>query len=373
MAIKRSQVIKLIQSQKATLDKAVVQSIDGDRVGIVIGSSHNVIRNVEVIGGTGNIIIGREVNIMWIDERPIVVGNASGLIGPTGATGPQGPRGEKGETGDTGPQGPAGGMSMPGGRLTLESGVPVTRADKTNLGTLYYTPYLSNQVPLHDGTSWDTYLFSETSLSLTGSVAGKVYDVFGYLSAGVLALETLAWTDTTTRATELAYDNGRLVKYGDPTRLYLGSFYCSTANVATDAERYRYLWNMYNQAPRRVKCANSTSHTYNGALRKWNNSDTNNYVGFVIGQGEYIALHVNAVWKSGSAGTYAITRMYVDGGAESGNASDQMQNYTGQYLQVGNGFVRNLVAGRHYAQMYEWSNSSSSNFYAFTMDFILMA
>lgn len=373
MAIKRNQVLKLIRSQKAVLDKATVHSIDGDTVGIVIGSSRNVIRNVEVIGGTGNIIVGREVNIMWIDDRPVVVGNAAGLVGPTGAVGPQGPQGEKGDTGDVGPQGPAGGMSLPGGRLTLESGTPVTQADKSNIGTLLYTPYISDQIPLHDGTAWNTYSFTETSLSLAGSAAGYVYDVFGVLSGGVLTLEKLAWTNTTARATQLAYSNGHLVKNGDPTRLYLGTFYCSSAGTTTDAERYRYLWNMYNRAPRRVKCNNTTTHTYSGSLRKWNNSDTDNLVAFVIGLAEYVGFSLNMVWKSGSAGTYAITRVYVDGGTESGNASDQMQNYTGQYLQVGNSFVRNLGVGRHYAQVYEWSNSASSEFYAFTIDFNLMA
>ena len=39
----------------------------------------------------------------------------------------------------------------PGGRLTLESGVPVPSTDQTAKTTIYYTPYIHNSIQLWDG------------------------------------------------------------------------------------------------------------------------------------------------------------------------------------------------------------------------------
>ena len=48
-----------------------------------------------------------------------------------------------------------GGLFLPGlcgGRLTTESGVPVSTSDRTSPGTLYLTPFVHNRVALYDGT-----------------------------------------------------------------------------------------------------------------------------------------------------------------------------------------------------------------------------
>ena len=42
----------------------------------------------------------------------------------------------------------------PGGRLTLESGVPVSTSDQTAKTTVYYTPYVHNVINLWDGADW---------------------------------------------------------------------------------------------------------------------------------------------------------------------------------------------------------------------------
>src|SRR5574337_954655 len=51
---------------------------------------------------------------------------------------------------------------LPGGRLTLTSGTPVTTSDVTGATTVYYTPYLHNLIPLWDGQNWAPVEFSET-------------------------------------------------------------------------------------------------------------------------------------------------------------------------------------------------------------------
>jgi hypothetical protein len=65
--------------------------------------------------------------------------------------------------------------------------------------------------------------FSEVSASLSGLTPNTNYDVLGYNNSGTLALDLVAWTNGTTRATALARQDGVLVKSGATTRRYLGT------------------------------------------------------------------------------------------------------------------------------------------------------
>ena len=161
---------------------------------------------------------------------------------------------------------------IPGGRLTTESGVPVSTSDRTAQSTIYYTPFAHNTVPLWDGAQWKPVKFTETSLALSGLTSGKPYDVFGYISSGVLALELLAWTDDTTRATAVTLQDGRYCKSGDKTRLLLGSIYTTGTTTTEDSQTKRLVNNLFNQAPRSMRVSSSTSHSYNGGYRYWNNN-----------------------------------------------------------------------------------------------------
>jgi hypothetical protein len=164
---------------------------------------------------------------------------------------------------------------IPGGRLTLESGVPVSTSDQTGKTTIYYTPYVHNVITLWDGGQWVPTTFTETSLALGTLTSGLPYDVFAYLSSGALALELLAWTDDTTRATTVTLQDGRYCKNGDKTRLLLGSFYTTSTTETEDSEKARYVDNVYNAVTRYCFASNSTSHTYTTAsAREWNNSST---------------------------------------------------------------------------------------------------
>lgn len=143
----------------------------------------------------------------------------------------------------------------PQGRLTLTSGTPVLAADTTAQGTVYYTPYEGNLVPIYSGSAFAMSAFTERSLTLniTDNVSGSLYDVFIYNNAGTLTLGTgPAWSSTTSRGTgagttELQMLNGiwtnknaitlraggvSLGSQAANTCTYLGSIYC-TANGQT--------------------------------------------------------------------------------------------------------------------------------------------
>ena len=172
---------------------------------------------------------------------------------------------------------------IPGGRLTLTTGVPVTTSDVTAAGTLYYTPYLHNRIRIFDGTRWQYYTFSELSLALT-LTSGKPYDIWIYDNAGTLTLEALVWTNDTTRATALTTQDGVYVKTGATTRLYLGTIYASGANTTEDSFAKRYVFNMYNRVPRAMRVLEATnSWTYNSATYQQANATSTNQLDLMVG------------------------------------------------------------------------------------------
>lgn len=159
-------------------------------------------------------------------------------------------------------------MLPPGGRLTLETGVPVSVTDQTARQVVYYTPYLHNLIGLFDGTRWQRHTFAELQLTLSGLTTGKLYDVFVYDASGTLTLELgAAWTDDTTRSAALTTQDGVLVKSGATTRRYLGTIRASSSTTTEDigggttSQIYakRYVWNQYNREPRGVSFFDSTN------------------------------------------------------------------------------------------------------------------
>lgn len=162
----------------------------------------------------------------------------------------------------------------PGGRLTLTTGVPLTTADVTGAATVYYTPCVHNVIRLWDGNIWAAIEFAETSLALGTLTSGLPYDVFGYLSSGALALELLAWTSGTARATAVTLQDGRYCKSGAKDRLLLGTFYTTATTTTEDSLLKRFLSNVYNRSPRPMQVNDSTaSWTYGTAT--WRSANNN--------------------------------------------------------------------------------------------------
>ncbi len=174
--------------------------------------------------------------------------------------------------------------STAGGRLTLTSATPVTTADVTAATVLYYTPFKHNWLTLWNNYRWMPYVFAEIPIALDGLAANTNFDVFAYDYNGVVVLETVAWTNATTRATALALQDGVYVKTGALTHKYLGTFRTTaTAGQCEDSLVKRYVWNNYNRLWRRLFVVDTTNHSYNSATwRQWN-ATSGNMVKFVLG------------------------------------------------------------------------------------------
>lgn len=182
--------------------------------------------------------------------------------------------------------------AVPGGRLTLTSGTPVTTSDVTGATSVYYTPCTHDRIMLWNGTAWQYYTFTEKTLALGTVTSALPYDVFGYVSAGALVLEKLAWTSATARATAITLQDGRYAKSGDKTRLYLGTFYTTSTTTTEDSGGgtssavggKRFLWNMYNRVSRPLAVIDTTDNwSYATDTIRQANAAAGNKVEFVLG------------------------------------------------------------------------------------------
>jgi hypothetical protein len=173
-------------------------------------------------------------------------------------------------------------------RLTLTSGTPVTTSDVTGATTVYCCPYKGNRIALYDGSSrWNLRTSAEFSLGLGTITSGRPYDVFCYDNAGTPTLEFTSWTNDTTRATALTYQDGVLVKSGATTRRYLGTFYTTSTTATEDSKENRLLFNYYHRCPRALFRQDSTaSWTYSTNTFRQANNSTSNRVRVMIGVAE---------------------------------------------------------------------------------------
>lgn len=262
------------------------------------------------------------------------------------------------------------------GRLTLESGVPVSTSDQTAKTNVYFTPYLGNCIGLYDGTSWKLHTFTEKTLALGTLTSGLPYDVFIYDNAGTLTLDTpTAWTNGTTRATALTTQDGVYVKTGATTRRYLGTFYTTSTTTTEDSGGgvttvtggKRFLWNLYNQVERHIAVHDTTnSWTYNSAtLRSFNNS-TGNRVEYIAGIAGAVVKAEARCWVDNNDTSNPLVQM-IGIGLDSTSANSARLILGGSSkggIGVGGAIAASSYAapaslGYHFLQMLEATNSGA--------------
>jgi hypothetical protein len=199
-----------------------------------------------------------------------------------------------GDTGDTGATGATGANGkdglMMGGRLTLATGTPVPSADQTAKTTVYLTPWHHQYIALYDGSDFVRYEYTSDVSVAVPATTSTPFDIFAYQNAGTVTLETVNWTNGTTRATGLTRLKGTWVKDGDGTRRYLGTGRTTTVSGQTeDSQAARLLWNMYNRVPRKLKKSAGSStwtQTNSSGVYRAANSDANNHFKHMSGLAE---------------------------------------------------------------------------------------
>jgi hypothetical protein len=250
-------------------------------------------------------------------------------------------------------------------RLTLTSGLPVTTSDVTGATTIYCTPYKGNKIALYDGANWNIRTSAEFSLALGTLSSGKPYDVFCYDNAGTPTLGSLAWTNDTTRATALARQDGVLVKSGDATRRYLGSFYTTSTTQTEDSIANRYLFNYYHRVKRLMRRLETTaSWTYTTDTIRQANNSTSNQLNFLIGvQEDCVNAFVKGGLSNSSTGIAAYVSIGLDSttaeatGVLSGAIDTALANAR---LATHSSYAGYPSAGRHYLSWLEWSQATGT-------------
>lgn len=259
------------QSDAATddLDTIVASSVTDGFI-LLFRASHTS-RDVVVKHNTGNIVTttGLDITLDEIYQLCFAIYDASltkwivGMIGGGAASSSSDPIGNK--------------------RLSLESGVRVSTTDQTAKTNVYWT----------DGT---------TNLSVAvPATTNTPFDVFYSLSGDTLS--TVNWTNTTTRATALAYSLGYLVKSGDIDKVYLGTG-CTTSvsGQCEDSASRRLIWNYYNRIQKTlVKTDATDSWNYTTATWRSANGSTANRVEVVIGVNEVVVDITVSVYTAQSA------------------------------------------------------------------------
>lgn len=203
----------------------------------------------------------------------------------------------------------------PQGRLTLLSGTPVMTASQSSKGTLYYTPYQGNSVPIYDGSNFVMASFPEISVATSDTTknpaaigAGKVNDWFIWNDAGTPRLSHGPdWTSDTARSagTALTLVNGIYLNsvaitngpaasrgtYVGTTRADAGagtlSFIFGSSAVGGGSAWFG-VWNMYNRVsiPSGIVTDSTGSWTYGTATFRATNNQNGMRISAVFGQVE---------------------------------------------------------------------------------------
>lgn len=253
------------------------------------------------------------------------------------------------------------------GRLTLTSGTAVTTSDVTGATTIYYTPYAGNLLALYDGsTKWTVYPFTEISLALGTLTSDLPYDVFVYDNAGTPTLESLAWTNPTTRATALVLQNGVLSKTGALTRRYLGTFYTTTTTTTEDSYAKRMVWNYNNRVPRAMRRLETTTQwTYTTATVRQANAATANQLEVMVGWAEVpISVRVHAHVANSSAAVSVAVGIGEDSTGVTHSSSVSGVASTGaadQQLNLSASLETYPAVGRHFYSWLEWSQATGTS------------
>jgi len=260
-------------------------------------------------------------------------------------------------------------LSTVEGRLTLSSGTPVTTADVTGAGTLYFTPYKGNRMYLYDGTRWKLYSFSEISTDLStvlpgGIVSGNNYDVYVQDASGSLVLSVSSpWTNATTRADALALQDGVLVSSFDSAIRYVGTLRASADDMTEDSVTKRFLWNYYNRAERKLfKAFADTSHTYGtNTWRPWKASNSER-VEVVIGVAEdFIDVMASALCFAPAVHEYGVIGIDVDGTATNdADLVDISITTAADFERVFSHLKHYPAAGYHYYQATEYASTTTN-------------
>lgn len=241
----------------------------------------------------------------------------------------------------------------PQGRLTLQTVTPVMTTTQSAKTTIYYTPYIGNQIPIYDGTTFRNIATAEISVLTTDTTkspaaigASKVNDWFVWDDAGTIRLgHGPDWTSDTARSagTALVMVNGILLNNASITNgpaasrgTYVGTTRSNGSSqldwtlgtsAAGGGAAVLNVWNAYNRVNVATRVQDSSaSYTYTSATIRQARASAGNQASYVVG------LATDAVSASNS--TYVTTVAVAFATATVGLNFDSTSTNTVSYALV---------------------------------------
>jgi len=215
------------------------------------------------------------------------------------------------------------GMTVTGGGY-IDMGTSISSIDSESQLTLNQNALLDGEITLTFSYPTSTY-----------------YDVFAYEDTGVLELEVVAWTDSTTRAVAHSYVDGVRVKSTDNTRRYIGCFGISGSPGETeDSELNRFCQNYYNKKRKNIKVTDTTnSWNYTTATWRAMRGQSSNVAHVLDGDNEdectisVIGISINSSGATSSVGvginSSSTNSAQIHGGAAGTFTTQQSARYDG--------------------------------------------
>ena len=287
-----------------------------------------------------------------------------------------------------------GALPPPSGRLTLSSGIPVLSSAVIGAGSVIYTPYYGNQIPVWNAakSTWSISAFpelncllSDATLSPAAAAANSLYDLFVWANSGTLVLSRgPVWTNSTTRALALSRVNGFLVNSTGVTNgpaanigVYVGTIATDPASATVSFNpspaaasggpsggAWVGLWNQYNRIVIFSAAQDNKAGWTYAVATTWRAADgsNNNRVTFVTGEAEDMPIPVYQVYvQSGGTSNQAIAGIGLDtttspGATGAANGSGSVGGQASVSISLP---VLPLI-GQHYVQALEYVTASAS-------------
>lgn len=188
-------------------------------------------------------------------------------------------------------------------------------------GVVTFNSHLLNSINFYDPITFTTTGALPTGLSANTiyyaqSVTTNTFRLIPAVGPGTAINTSGSQSGTHTcwmsrqRGTDVTVQDGRYCKSGDKTRLHLGSFRASSTTQTTNTYSNQYLWNRYNQVNLPLYVSTSSSHTYNGGYRYFNNTGASALACF---SGDIQQIPVSIFGEAANAaGVYAIVGMGIN-------------------------------------------------------------
>lgn len=248
----------------------------------------------------------------------------------------------------------------------------VPSSDTTTVSTLYLIRRKGNHIGIYNGSIWvvRTFATGHADLALTGLTSGKLYDVFAYWSGTTVEIELgPAWTNDSTRATDLAAQDGIFCKSGDLTRRWVGTIRTTGTTSTTDVAGKRFIWNLYNQEPQQLKYAATGAHSYNGGYREWGGAT--NRAEFIVGYTQGMSASILGQ-QANAANDFAIVGLGIDTVGGPNVAFSYMNAAAVITAGIGAPGSFRVAAGYHYLAALQSTASVAATFTDATVSGVVM-